>query len=56
MTPASSFPNSPSQAGIPAGRQGDPKEYAMVILNLASNGYMNGSTVVVDGGWLLEQS
>jgi len=60
MTPASLFNGSPSEIyrewGIPAGRQGNCKDYAQTILFLASNEYSNGSTVVIDGGWLLEQS
>lgn len=35
---------------------GRPTEYAQAVLGLAVNEYMNGSTVLIDGGWLLEQS
>ncbi|KAF8579726.1 NAD(P)-binding protein [Ramaria rubella] len=60
MTPASLFPDDLDlvriQEGLPAGRQGRPKEYAQAVLNLAVNDYINGSTLVIDGGWLLEHS
>jgi len=60
MTPAHLFAGTPgevrAQWGIPIGRLGRPTEYAQAVLNLAVNDYMNGSTVVIDGGWLLEQS
>jgi NAD(P)-dependent dehydrogenase (short-subunit alcohol dehydrogenase family) len=39
--------------GIPFGRAGQPRDYAQAILNFATNGYVTGSTLVIDGGWLL---
>ncbi|KAF8518145.1 hypothetical protein BU17DRAFT_48946 [Hysterangium stoloniferum] len=60
MTPAEKFGGSPehvrAQWGIPAGRLGLPTEYAQALISLAVNGYANGSTVLIDGGWLLQQS
>lgn len=38
---------------IPFGRAGQPKDYAQAVLNFAVNGYVTGSTLVIDGGWLL---
>ncbi|AXT50234.1 SDR family oxidoreductase [Aquimarina sp. BL5] len=39
---------------IPAGRWGDPKDFAGPTVFLASeaSAYMNGSVVLVDGGWM----
>jgi 2-deoxy-D-gluconate 3-dehydrogenase len=39
---------------IPKGRWGDPQELAGLVVFLASDAcqYMNGSNVVIDGGWL----
>jgi len=40
---------------IPMGRLGEPEEVASVICNLlASDSYMTGSTIKIDGGWLLK--
>lgn len=39
--------------GIPFGRAGHPRDYAQAVLNFALNGYVTGSTLVIDGGWLL---
>lgn len=39
--------------GIPFGRAGNPVDYAQAVLNFAKNGYVTGSTLVIDGGWLL---
>jgi NAD(P)-dependent dehydrogenase (short-subunit alcohol dehydrogenase family) len=39
--------------GIPFGRAGSPRDYAQAVLNFACNGYVTGSTLVIDGGWLL---
>jgi NAD(P)-dependent dehydrogenase (short-subunit alcohol dehydrogenase family) len=39
--------------GIPFGRAGEPRDYAQAVLNFATNGYVTGSTLVIDGGWLL---
>lgn len=59
MTPASLFVGSPEEVykqwGIPAGRQGNCKDYAQAVLFFASNEYTNGTTLPIDGGWLLEQ-
>lgn len=43
-----------SEAGIPAGRYGDPEEFAKVIVFLASaaNSYLTGQSLVVEGGSL----
>lgn len=38
---------------IPAGRPGKEEDMAQAILMLAVNNYINGQTVVVDGGYLL---
>ena len=39
--------------GIPFGRAGVPKDYAQAVLSLAVNQYCSGSTLIVDGGYLL---
>ena len=39
----------------PLGRAGSPKDYAQAVLSLAVNGFVTGSTLVIDGGWLLAQ-
>ena len=38
---------------IPVGRLGLPKEVADVAVMLASNGYITGQTINVNGGWLM---
>jgi 3-oxoacyl-[acyl-carrier protein] reductase len=38
---------------IPVGRFGEPDEVAEVAVLLARNGYINGQTVNVNGGWFL---
>ena len=40
------------ERGVPLGRLGTPEEVASVIAFLASSGgaYVNGTTIVVDGG------
>ena len=38
---------------IPFGRPGNARDYAQAVLNFAVNGYVTGSTLVIDGGWLL---
>jgi glucose 1-dehydrogenase len=41
---------------IPLGRLGRAEEVASVIVGLLSSGtYMTGSTIVIDGGWILNQ-
>jgi len=42
--------------GLPVGRPGNATDYAQAVLSVAVNGYMNGAILVIDGGWLLEQS
>lgn len=39
--------------GVPFGRAGHAKDYAQAVLNFATNEYTTGSTLVIDGGWLL---
>lgn len=39
--------------GIPFGRAGQPRDYAQAVLNFAVNQYVTGSTLVIDGAWLL---
>jgi len=60
MTPASLFQGTPEeirkQWGLPAGRQGGYRDYAQAILLFASNEYTTGSTLLIDGGWLLDHS
>lgn len=42
-------------AGIPLGRLGEPQEIAKLVCGLFMyNSYMTGTTLVVDGGWLLK--
>jgi 3-oxoacyl-[acyl-carrier protein] reductase len=38
---------------IPIGRFGQPNEVADVVLLLATNGYINGQTINVNGGWYM---
>lgn len=38
---------------IPIGRFGQPNEVSDVVLLLASNGYINGQTINVNGGWYM---
>jgi len=60
MTPSGLFQGSPEdiykQWSLPMGRQGGCRDYAQAILFFASNEYTSGATLVVDGGWLLENS
>lgn len=39
--------------GIPFGKAGSPRDYAQAVLNFAVNQYVTGSTLVIDGAWLL---
>ena len=41
-------------AGIPAGRLGEPEEFANFIVFLASQAasYMNGQDIIIDGGFM----
>lgn len=39
--------------GIPFGRAGQPRDYAQAVLNFAVNQYVTGSTLIIDGAWLL---
>ncbi|KZS94949.1 NAD(P)-binding protein [Sistotremastrum niveocremeum HHB9708] len=56
----SEFPGTPeevrAQRGIPVGRLGTAREYAQAVLGFAVNTYVNGATLIIDGGWLLAQS
>ncbi|KZT39019.1 NAD(P)-binding protein [Sistotremastrum suecicum HHB10207 ss-3] len=60
MTRPSQFPGTPeeirAQRGIPVGRLGTAREYAQAVLGFAVNTYVNGATLIIDGGWLLAQS
>ena len=42
--------------GIPFGRAGNPRDYAQAVLNFAVNQYVTGSTLVIDGAWLLNHA
>ena len=42
--------------GIPFGRAGNPRDYAQAVLNFAVNQYVTGSTLVIDGAWLLDHA
>lgn len=42
--------------GIPFGRSGSPKDYAQAVLSLAVNQYCSGSTLIIDGGYLLDHA
>lgn len=50
---AKEFFRKPEGWGIPFGRAGHSRDYAQAVLNFAVNGYITGSTLVIDGGWLL---
>ena len=43
------------QWSIPFGRAGATQDYAQAILSLAVNQYVSGSTLVIDGGYLLSR-
>lgn len=38
---------------IPFGRSGNARDYAQAVLNFAANQYVTGTTLVIDGAWLL---
>ncbi len=38
---------------IPLGRFGTPEEVAEVVVSIASNGYITGQTINVNGGWFM---
>jgi 3-oxoacyl-[acyl-carrier protein] reductase len=42
---------------VPAGRMGEPEEFAALAVFLASTraGYITGQAIAVDGGWLRGQ-
>ena len=43
------------EAGIPLNRLGKPEEVARVVVALLTTGtYMTGSTITIDGGWLIK--
>ena len=42
--------------GIPLGKAGSPRDYAQAVLNFAVNQYCTGSTLIIDGAWLLAHS
>ena len=43
------------EAGIPLSRLGKPEEVARVVVALLTTGtYMTGSTITIDGGWLIK--
>jgi NAD(P)-dependent dehydrogenase (short-subunit alcohol dehydrogenase family) len=42
--------------GIPLGKAGSPRDYAQAVLNFAVNQYVTGSTLVIDGAYLLAQA
>jgi glucose 1-dehydrogenase len=43
------------EAGIPLNRIGKPEEIAKVVVSLLESGtYMTGSTITIDGGWLIK--
>lgn len=45
-----------NQWGIPFGRPGNATDYAQCIFGLATNQYVTGAELVIDGGWLLESA
>lgn len=52
-TQKSSLPKEKYESKIPAGRPGKDQDMAGAVLFTASNQYLNGQTVVVDGGYVL---
>ena len=44
------LPSSVKPENTPMGRLGKPEEVASVVSMLATNGYVNGQTINVDGG------
>lgn len=58
MTPVGTDFNQPpeyfrKQWGTPVGRAGNAQDYAQALLNFAVNGFVTGSTLLIDGGYLL---
>lgn len=52
-TQKSSLPKEKYESKVPAGRPGKDEDMAGAVLFAASNQYLNGQTVVVDGGYVL---
>ena len=50
----SKIPKEKFEGKIPAGRPGKDEDMASAVLFTVSNQYVNGQTIVVDGGYLLE--
>jgi NAD(P)-dependent dehydrogenase (short-subunit alcohol dehydrogenase family) len=60
MTPIDKFSHEQKEYfrkkwSIPLGRAGVPKDYAQAVFSLAVNQYCSGSTLIVDGGYLLDR-
>lgn len=52
-TQKSSLPKEKYEGKVPAGRPGKDEDMAGAVLFTASNQYLNGQTIVVDGGYVL---
>ena len=49
----STIPKEKFEGKVPAGRPGKDEDMASAVLFTVSNQYLNGQTIVVDGGYLL---
>ena len=49
----SHIPKEDFETKVPAGRPGNDRDMASAVLFVATNQYLNGQTILVDGGYTL---